>query len=387
MRAILDATIFQQTHLQDLALLECFALARAGRHVILSHSSVNPMIERWIDTQAPSLQEELRAILEMSQLRDANLSAARTITLIAGLHSDWPNARLCLQDAVRLLREPLHILLENARNDLAFLRRLAPPDHRRALEDAIAQGWVVIDQGGGLSEIQQIIDLITQRDALPHHRFLRCRLWVLFDRDSHRDDRALPSADSQALLDALAPTHLDDPWHIDAQRLERRAIENYLPLDSLWRWVYLHEPGNDEAPPENTSTNTQQHRRAAVNALASLRRDDHAAARQYNMKAGLVRDLRAHYLLKKQLDADKQILRADLPRLASRLLDEHCDPLFRGRPDEERAALAYGLDEHIANLYTTDDDPGFDQTFQAEYDRGGHALTREAILEQLLQRL
>jgi hypothetical protein len=376
MRAILDESLFTAAHIELLPLLECIALGYDERHLILCDPPFAPdgaeVINAWLQAREPMLRRELATILD--QANEASITTnnkAATIRIIAGRDSDWqakPHPRLTIRDALQLLREPLHILLEDAISDLAFLLRLAPERQRERLSNALAQGWAIADHAGGVDGIRRVFELL--KDATPRRRIERLRHWIMFDHDSDERARHKANPKTDAILQALQAERPDDPWPLAAYRLERRAIENYLPTPSLRRW------------------SSDDYIQRACDALESLRDNAHHAACQYNMKAGLRGDLfNAPKPLKDTLNSERDTLRADLERLGKLCLDEHCDPIFRGRPDTERAALVYGFTQNIADLYTRDDDPGFDEAFQAEYDRGGHALTREAILEQLLQRL
>jgi hypothetical protein len=366
MIATFTPSLFEQDAIDDLDLLECFALAHNGRHILVYEKTLDTKTEHWISNQSSNLQEKLRQILSHSKIRASRMpDEAPKITIIAGGTSEWPNARLCLHDATRLLREPLHILLENAINDLAFLRRLAPTAHRNDLDRAISRGWAIVDNAGGIDGIKQIIEGLRQLEDSSQGRFQRLRYWIMFDRDSDEADRSKPANKTKVLADKLAEQKPDDPWTVSFYRLERRAIENYLPTQALQRATSGYE-------------------RTACDALERLRLRKHNAACQYNMKSGLLGD---NNPLKKRLESQRSKLRANLTDLAQQFVDNDCDKLFRGCGDQDRAALAYGFTKDIADCYVNDQAPAFERDLQAEYERGNHDLTREQILESLLQQL
>lgn len=300
-------------------------------------------------------------------------SNTKTIRVIAGNSSDWPDARLCLQDAARLLREPLHILLEDAINDLAFLRRLAPANLRERLEQALEHGWAVVDHAGGVNGIGRLVTKFNAQDTST--RIKKMRYWIMFDRDSDSRDRAKPDPKTERLHHLLNQQPAD-ALCIKHHRLERRAIENYIPNAALERWANAAKgPVIDQ-------------RHKMRKALELLRQNNHSASCQYNMKGGLHSDLGEKYgPLSEQLNAQRNDLRGNLHKLASILLDDHCDPIFRGRAALDRAALAFGFGSNIAAIYTDDTHDDFDQSFQDEYARGQHSMTREQIIEQILQSL
>lgn len=383
MRVILDESLFTARHIELLPLLACVALGYEERHLILCDPVFVPHGDHpsnvWLTTLDPGLRAELGLILDQaSEVSMMRSGQEATIRIIAGTTSDWCNARLCVRDAHQLLHEPLHILLEDAINDLDFLRRLAPPALRRRLDNALERGWAIAEHAGGLGSMQRVLQRLLRPDAPLRYRILRLRHWVMFDRDSDASDRARPDPRTDRLLELLETASQSDPWPLAHYRLERRAIENYLPNAALERWARQGRgPQIDQ-------------RHKIRRALESLRSADHAASRQYNMKYGLLGDLdqRPEYEnLREQLRGQRAQLRANLPRLAQLFDEQCCDLIFRGRRPEDRAALVFGFGAEIAGLYRDDAEPSFEQAFQEEYERGQHSMTREAIIEQLLQRL
>lgn len=274
MRVILDSSLFTSATIEQLSLLECIALGRDERHVILCEPPFEPdgdeQVNRWLAQHEPTLRAELTLILD--QANEASMGVplnTKTIRVVAGQDSKWPRAHLCLQDAARLLREPLHILLEDAINDLAFLLRLAPSGPRERLTQALEHGWVVVDHAGGVDGIRRIVSKLDAQDTSTLIK--RMRYWIMFDRDSDSRDRAQADPKTERLHQLLnqQPT---DALHIKHYRLERRAIENYIPNAALERWA------NAARGP----TIDQRHK--TRKALALLRQANHPASCQYNIE-------------------------------------------------------------------------------------------------------
>lgn len=176
--------------------------------------------------------------------------------------ADWSSTppRLPIETALRFLRKPLRLLVENRQNDGAFLRRVVPEPWRRKLLRSLDNGWVEIGHGGG-SDMRSQILASTQDEAL--------RLWALFDSDAREPGRPSPASEELrgVCLEKQVPHH----------RLQRRAIENYLPVRALEAWAYLGKG------------NVRAQRRRAVAAFASM---PEAHRHHYNMKGGFERDRR-----------------------------------------------------------------------------------------------
>jgi len=176
--------------------------------------------------------------------------------------ADWLSSppRLPPQAALALLRRPLRLLVENRQNDGAFLRAVAPGLWRERLVRALAHRWIELDHGGG-STMKPLLEEVSLEDSI--------RLWALFDSDAREPER--PSAASEAL------DQVCEQKKIAHHRLQRRAIENYLPVKALEAWAHNFR-GN--APRRRT-------RSKAVAAFAAMQAEHR---HHYNMKAGFEKD-------------------------------------------------------------------------------------------------
>jgi hypothetical protein len=176
--------------------------------------------------------------------------------------ADW-NAnprRLPLHQAIPILRRPLGLLVENKRNDGAFLRAVTPKPWRDHLLRALARGSVEIIHGGG-ADMRPLLDASAQEQCL--------RLWALFDSDAREPGR--PSTASEALRKACLQKG------VAHHQLRRRAIENYLPVKALEAWI-------DTGPRDR-----REDRRRRVAAFAAM---DPEFRHHFNMKGGFERDRR-----------------------------------------------------------------------------------------------
>jgi hypothetical protein len=365
MRVLIDAAFFTGPEAEGLAFLHLFALARDGRHVLLTAPPFRPDGPRevldWLADLPEVCCRQIRQVLEQGVRTASGLPAeAVGIRLVAGTSSDWPAGRLCLPDALRLLQTPLGVMVENRRADWRFLLALAPPVQRDQLQRAFDDGWLEILHAGGLGEMKAWLEeLLVQPFTSPSKAARLLRLWVMFDRDADPADRRQPSPACVAMK-ALCESAPARPWPLGHYRLGRRAIENYLPEAALRRWQ------SDKSGPEGTK------RRKVVDALCKLRRDQPEAARQYNMKSGLLAELSPE-------------VRKDAEEKARRIQDADLDPLFHGLPDTERDALARGFGTHITKYVEHALEADFRREF--ERDRAPGEPDRETILNTLFARL
>jgi hypothetical protein len=365
MRVLIDAAFFAGPEAEDLAFLHLFALARDGRHVLLTRPAFVPRepgtVEQWLTRLPIGTAAQVRQVLSHGPDAAARMPAGAVGITVAPLpSSDWPAGRLCLQDALRVLQTPLGVMVENRRADWRFLLALAPPAQRAQLKEALDNGWLETLHAGGLGEMKAWLEELLAESFMSVSNAARVlRLWVMFDRDAEPANRSQPSGQSTAMktLCESAPAR---PWHLGHYQLGRRAIENYLPEAALRRWQ-SEKPGVEGT-----------RRRKVVDALCKLRRDQPAAARQYHMKGGLLADL-SDETRKNVIDSKRWIQDADL------------DPLFRGLSDPDREAISKGFGRNIANYLEHIDEADFRREF--ERDRAPDEPERETILNTLLARL
>jgi len=371
MRVLIEQRFFAGPDALSLQFLEVFALARDGRHTLLTRplfgSDDDSLIEAWLAAQPEPIAQEVRLVLKQGMVNAAKLPAgAAGITLTNAVDSDWKLARFRLCDAVRLLRKPLGLLLEHRRTDLNFLLALAPPTYRQELRSALDNGWIEVLNGGGLGDMQALIEeLQDDASASITRKAHLLRLWVMCDRDSAPNDRSQPSPSSERIRTLCEDVSQSGrwPWSLSYHQLGRRTIENYLPAPLLRLWQ--DAPHGDE----------RTRRRRAVDALCELRKTRPSAAHQLNMKRGFFGDLAP--------EIQKQI------RETGRAPQDHeFDPLFRGISDPIRKALSQGFGKDIAQLFVRDC-PGFEESFRTEFDRGrrDHEPSRMAILDSLFARI
>ncbi|MEZ4466697.1 MAG: hypothetical protein R3F43_20180 [bacterium] len=330
MRVEVEDALFAPAH--DLGLFELFGLGWEERHAILVDEQ-GPRWTAWIarvEQALPHVAAKLKQTIEDSlQLSTVQSSACASVRVVSGEASDWSDGQLALDAAIRLLRFPLRLLVENQRADFDFLLCVARPTEREWLREMWRRGWLEVQGAGGLGEIeaclQDLLASLSGTDGEPGDlvrvEVVRLRLWVMFDRDADPSDRSQPSTASRRVADLCNDSLFSRPWPLAHLQLARRTIESYLPGAALAAWV------GERRGAERTR------RQRALDALTRLRTDAPGAAFQYNMKRGFIGDRTRHAA-------------PDDPLVASDI-----DPLFASASDADIAAPPPGfraISDHLS---------------------------------------
>ena len=132
-----------------------------------------------------------------------------------------PPHRLTPADGVTYLSSPAIVVVENEESDGAFLDALVHALDRAELWQALESRWIELDHAGGYGEIEKRLERYLSRTQGPP------RVLVLAD-----SDRLFPGHQTSTLTKIVEVcTRLGVP-HVT---LEKRAIENYLPVGALQR--------------------------------------------------------------------------------------------------------------------------------------------------------
>src|ERR1035441_4966266 len=160
------------------------------------------------------------------------------------------------------------------------------------------RGWLRFEHGGGLSRMPETVCNAKQSPLSGHS------LWILFDSDSLAP--GIPSDPVRSFMRLCGEA-------IAFHRLERRSVENYLPLLALEHWA-AHGTGRRER-----SDNRKRTARAFRSMTPSCRF-------HYNLKHGFHGDS----------DRDDR---------------DNVGTLYDDLPPETRQALEHGFGANIANLF------------------------------------
>jgi hypothetical protein len=182
--------------------------------------------QAWLDAYPEVTREEWELVTDLSIRSEALEPSTLSILLSETEEADWGSivAKVPISDGLNLLRAQFEVFVENARNDRAFLMSMATPEQRSKLAEHEAKDGVRFNGAGGIGEMKVLLE--TERYRRASARYLT---WVAHDSDALQP--GAPSDQAQAVgnvCEALGLKHY---------MLERRAIENYLPLPSLEAWA------------------------------------------------------------------------------------------------------------------------------------------------------
>jgi hypothetical protein len=326
MRVIVETEIFAASQDRGLALSALFYLGFLGRHRIQVTDSVASPFQQWLKKLSTLEQETIGLSADSGLSEDTSAPKGQTILVCNSGEPDWSASppRLAIDDAITFLQRPFRVLLENSGNDSAFLLAFAMPETRLLLRGWEQKGWVVFENGGGITGIHK---LVTAAIGKPNESFI---LWVLFDSDSLQP--GVPSQQASSLA-AICKGKL--MYH----QLKRRTMENYLPKEALdhWQKTAIKSKGA-----------TKEELYLAYTQLAPLQRH------HYNMKSGFGGDA-------KRLD--------------------NAGTLYSALSPEDKKALAEGFGGSVAQLYQQLD-------FQRSWlVADGSTEEMNAALQQLLEKM
>lgn len=321
MIVIVEEAVFSSSRTSLLELLAVFQACFDGRHDLITdppfEKGASPAIDAWLASLPEPLKDEATFVLDEGASAASQRTAAAVRLRVSeressDLRSGTPTATLT--DALQVLQTPLRLLVENRRNDGAFLRTLAPPTWRERFVEALKRRWIELDNGGGLGELTAMVKAAA-RCPMDH-----MRLWVMFDSDAREPGK--PSGDARAALAACR--EITQPWPVPTHCLERRAIENYLPIQALFAWAEV------ASGPEKTRL------RRCAEAFKELNQPQRA---HYNMKRGLWGELTSERQ-RSYIQQDSDVIdEMDLP------------PLLRGLPEERRRHLLHGFGKDVGSLF------------------------------------
>lgn len=388
MRVVFDPSLFSDPSVDPASLLQLIlACRRPSAHFAVGAPPRLPEVQRWLGQWPEGVARSLREVLS-DAVESSRRPNALTVVVRPG-ESRWrerpdKGPRVSIVDALALTRAPLAVLVENRRNDGRFLSRFAvtlPESQRMLFDEAVRRGWIVFEQGGGLTEVRcLLIDLgAGANDPVlcplgARAEIRKWRLTVVVDRDclEIKRPKSLPKAQWTAPpRDPTQPSAVSSDvsrratlalpaWggRAAVHQLRRRAIENYLPLRTLRGWV-------DVA----TKVGDRDARRIRVAALAALDTPDADGMRprwRFGMKDGL--------------DGDKP---AGLKGPATS--DAHIHAIFHVLSEPQRVALQEGFStraESIADLLF-DRVMAPDEWLLAELSLGGSTEAQDLLLNLL----
>lgn len=239
----MDDALFAGDIARDLDRLALLRNAALRRHtLIVSTSPDAPWSARrssHFDAWLAALPDRLRAEVAMLRDRSDRVSvtavvrgAARVLVSAADLSAEYSGCWLSLEDAVRAVAQPLHIIVEHQIHDAAFLRRVMPPVWRKKLEDWERRGELRYENGGGLPVMTAMVEFFCHDDNARLAFGLPAQLWrlvhfLVYDHDGDRAEA--PREGSRLLEGACVKAGMANHNY----RLKRRNQENYLPIKAM----------------------------------------------------------------------------------------------------------------------------------------------------------
>jgi hypothetical protein len=135
-------------------------------------------------------------------------------------------------EALALLGRPLRVLLENGRNDRAFVLAFADRASHDALRKAEREGWIVFETAGGIGEL--LVRIRAAPEGEPREAF---RTLYRCDSDARAPGHPTNQAATvQQKLGELSLRYARRAGHFGAV-LGRRAAERYAPPGDVVAWA------------------------------------------------------------------------------------------------------------------------------------------------------
>jgi hypothetical protein len=297
MKVTLEASLFESARGNALDLLALLQLGFEGRHLMTTDPLDDPRVSEWLAARAQDESLECRLALEAGvrvQLRTPSAFSVRIQTGAFPPRVERRELILSLSEALEFLRSPFQVLLEDKLHDREFILAIAKPEWRERLLEMERKKWLHFEHGGGLSRMPETVRKARQSPVT------RLCLWVLFDSDS-----LAPGKPSEPVRKFMGICGADIAFHC----LERRAVENYLPLMALEHW-------------------------------ASYDSGSHEHTRTFRAFKSMTPSCRAHYNLKHGFHGDSR-------------RDDHANvgTLYDDLPPQTRQALDHGFGPTIASLF------------------------------------
>lgn len=212
--------IFEDARVSD-PIIHLLELSKAGRFYLSAEDEASAEFLAWLARQQQETQVGWRIMADWSDLDQASYRM-QSVIVVAGDTDDWKSdpPRLSLRTASALGARTFDIVVENQRNDRAFLLAFAG-ESKGLLQGLEAANTIRFAGAGGITEMKPIIG-----DQYSKRVDRKLKVFALFDSDGERPGHLSKQAEA---------TQAETMKHgISFHCLERRAIENYLPLPAVF---------------------------------------------------------------------------------------------------------------------------------------------------------
>ena len=385
MRLIVDRALFEvenEREALDLASL-LSKVARDEHHALLTAPPFLPggdngPLDVWLASQPRHLASAFRTALENGLVFAAgprgrpstgggtplrwNLAGSLEIRVGRRTASDWKALELTLSDAVDLLLEPVHLVLENARTDLAFVSHLAGTTNGASLRRLLDVPGCIQLHGGGSGEVKKWLEALLRELPRPAAWRRMLRAWVLFDNDAGNLDAREPSSGASKLMGLCEDIISQHGRGLSWIWLCRREIESYIPDSGLREEALAAHNGFVE---QVISWRNAPSRMSWAWAL--------------DLKKGLRGDLRDNLP-----ETDREALKANKVALQAQMLKAP----FSGLSPAEVSTLDRGMSDRLGKALLADPERAWTLELPAEYDRGPSTqVSRLSFVQSLFDRM
>ena len=389
MRITLDRALFDvQSEAEAMALLDLLSTAVRDihDHALLTNplylpGDKNGEVDIWLSQRSSFEANAFRALLikgiliaagprsgaasDLAQPRSWHLPGSLEIRVERRTDSDWRSRVLTLADAVDLLREPVHLVLENTRTEPAFMRHLAGPTNGATLRTLMTQPGRIATYGGGGGEAKKWIEALTTGAPTPVKWRRMLRTWILFDQDAGDPDARMPSNPAVELMNACEKVVSDFGAGLSWICLRRRELESYVPDSGLLAQKADKKPFVDQ--------------------VIAWRNDPAWASWAWalDLKKGLLGDRHPRWSVGLS-DADIAAVNQRKKPLEAHMLKSP----FSGLSMTEIGVLTSGLGDALGEALRAANDPPWTSYLPAEYDRGPvDQVPRDLFVQSLFDRM
>ncbi|MEO7495884.1 MAG: hypothetical protein ABIV04_13170 [Massilia sp.] len=252
---VLSDSLFSKTHPE--IVIELAALIANSRHVVIADTS-SLAFKQWSGVAGAFGPRLLQMIASSARLVTARV--VQTIVHVHTLNTEWTGdvPKLSVADARSYIPIPFKVFVENNEADRAFLLAYLDKEKRESLIDLQLNHWLIFVHGGGTGDLQK---QIAWEGKNTMRADLRC--FAYFDNDGLKI-----ASPSRKTLEVAAECARNNIRH---HQLNRRAIENYLPISALELWA---------------STQSSTRARYTRRQLTPFKKLSDAERDHFNMKSG-----------------------------------------------------------------------------------------------------
>ncbi|MVW81854.1 hypothetical protein [Elizabethkingia anophelis] len=167
------------------------------------------------------LKEALSMTIQSSHKPDIELS----------LNEDIKNKVFSIDKGLKFLEEKVFILVENSYYDQFFIKGLILKFKKKSkkIKKFLDNSWIKFENCGGKNNTNNTISslLSIYENIGDDHNYLKAIVFLDSDKKSKDDSDASRIADLEKIIEFCNPHNI--MWHI----LEKREMENYLPIEVL----------------------------------------------------------------------------------------------------------------------------------------------------------